>query len=552
MWKHDAVRLANWIGLGGPVSRFVINDYADSTTPRPRPFSMWSPADAAQTAAPDYVSDYTSWPSLTDKKFSGRHLEPADPAYIARLPFDAEYDQAKGLMGDVTALFARRGEMKKSRSSVLFAFFAQWFTDSLLRFDPRDRRRNTSNHDIDLCQIYGLNAVTTNALRAKDGSGRLKSQLIDGEEMLDRACDPDGAGGWRLRAAYRPQDARCTDPKCQDPRFADCRNWPLGYDDATLDELLKGLPPARKSKLYATGLERGNSSIGYVAISTIFMREHNRLAAGLQERNPGWSDERLFQTARNINIVLLMKLVVEDYINHILGAKLFRLEAGAGHFEDERWYRTNWIAAEFDLLYRWHGLVPDKVHVAGVDYGPLEFRNNNALLEKAGLATVIDAASRQPAGRIGLLNTPGFLWEAESKAIRMGRDFRLRSFNEYRVQFGLGRCRSFAELTDDAEIREELAKRYLSIDDVEYVVGIFAEKPEQGALFGRLLTHMVAYDAFTQIFSNPLLAKEIHTPATFTTWGLGEIERTDSIQALVDRNLKPGTKARASLAAAKD
>ena len=64
---------------------------------------------------------------------------------------------------------------------------------------------------------------------------------------------------------------------------------------------------------------------------------------------------------------------------------------------------------------------------------------------------------------------------------------------------------------------------------------------------GELLTRMVAYDAFTQIFPNPLLAEAIHDARTFSAYGMEVIEATDTIQTLVDRNLKPGTKARAKL-----
>ncbi len=62
----------------------------------------------------------------------------------------------------------------------------------------------------------------------------------------------------------------------------------------------RNVDEARRGKLFATGLERGNSSIGYVALSTLFLREHNRLCAELDHRNPHWEgdDERLFQTAR--------------------------------------------------------------------------------------------------------------------------------------------------------------------------------------------------------------------------------------------------------------
>ena len=61
-------------------------------------------------------------------------------------------------------------------------FFAQWFVDSFLRTSREDFRQNTSTQEIDLCQIYGLGPAQTRMLRSLSG-GRLKSQLIDGEEF---------------------------------------------------------------------------------------------------------------------------------------------------------------------------------------------------------------------------------------------------------------------------------------------------------------------------------------------------------------------------------
>lgn len=37
---------------------------------------------------------------------------------------------------------------------------------------------------------------------------------------------------------------------------------------------------------------------------------------------------------------------------------------------------------------------------------------------------------------------------------------------------------------------------------------------------------MVAYDAFTQIFSNPLLSRHIYGPETFTLYGIALIEES--------------------------
>ncbi|MEA2715791.1 MAG: prostaglandin-endoperoxide synthase 2 [Actinomycetota bacterium] len=63
---------------------------------------------------------------------------------------------------------------------------------------------------------------------------------------------------------------------------------------------------------------------------------------------------------------------------------------------------------------------------------------------------------------------------------------------------------------------------------------------------GGLLTAMVAYDAFTQALTNPLLARRVDTEATFSAAGLGRIESTKSLQQLVTRNSAPGRKAHAS------
>ena len=499
------------------LNRHLINHFATTTKPRPKAFSLWSAvADPSDPSAAEYITDYTSWPSLTNKRYSGRHLPPAKPAYTKGLPQDTPYTGPGQSIGDITVLFARKGAMTTSRSSLLFMFFAQWFTDSVLRISPLDRRMNTSNHDIDLCQIYGLTEEIARALRTKTG-GKLRSQWIQGEEYLDYLCRRDPTEGFKVRDEY------LTLPAGQ-----------IGLNNIISG--FTGLQPDRREKLYATGLERGNSSIGYVAISTIFMREHNRICDVLVKDKPAWSDERLFQTARNINIVLLLKLVVEDYINHILGHKLFKLDHEFA--EAQHWYRANWIALEFDLLYRWHGLAPDAITVGDSTVKANEFRNNNALLEKIGVGALIESASSQPAGKIGLFNTPDYLWGAEYQSIKMSRDFRLRPYNEYRELFGLPRKKDFADLTRDTVLQERLTKLYKDIDKLEYLVGLFAEDAGPGLLFGDLLNHMVAYDAFTQIFSNPLLSQNVYNAETFTEYGLELIGETTSIEVLVNRNVK--------------
>ena len=52
-------------------------------------------------------------------------------------------------------------------------------------------------------------------------------------------------------------------------------------------------------------------------VDTLLLREHNRLAGVMERLNTGWNDERVFQTARNTMIVLFIKIVVEEYIDHV-------------------------------------------------------------------------------------------------------------------------------------------------------------------------------------------------------------------------------------------
>jgi prostaglandin-endoperoxide synthase 2 len=233
--------------------------------------------------------------------------------------------------------------------------------------------------------------------------------------------------------------------------------------------------------------------------------------------------------------VQLLRIVVEDYVNH-LSPVHFRLIVDGTWAERECWYRTNRINAEFNLLYRWHALVPDALATSHGTIAAADFMLNNAPLLTHGVENLIEAASCQRAGLISLLNTPDFLVEADLAAMDKSRGWRLRGYNDYRELYSLGRVQTFEEISSDPAIRSALEGLYGSVDDVEFLVGLLAEDRLAGSPLGETMSVMVGTDAFTQIYTNPLLSQNVYGAEAFSELGLRSIEGTETFAQLVERN----------------
>jgi prostaglandin-endoperoxide synthase 2 len=473
------------------INRIAINRLVSRVPPRPNPLSTKDP--------------YTSWTSLTDRTWSGRHLPPV----LADTPTPATTPEGPPTVDAVAALFVRDGEMVPCpKSTMLFPCFAQWFTDGFLRTDRsaapgvlRNTRKNESNHEIDLAQLYGLNSTMTEQLRAHDG--RLKSQTIEGEEYPEFLYH----GG-----VLKPEFNRLLPP--------------FGAD---------GLTPDQKNVLFAMGSDTRN--MGFMAFNVLFLREHNRIAGLLKQTYGGWSNDQIFETTRNILTVVLLKIVVEEYINHI-NPSPFQLALTPASFTDEPWYRTNWMAIEFNLLYRWHSLVPSTFNLDGTELTIEETLSNTQALTSVGLGRFMAAVSEQPAGRVGLFNTDRFLVAAADKpSIEQGRVAQLRSYNDYRMLCGRSRLTSFRELTSDPRIQAELSAVYDSVDDMEFYVGLFAEESGYNDVLPPLVLTMVAFDAFSQALTNPLVAPRIFNEATFSPAGMAILKEDQRISDVVHRNV---------------
>ncbi|MES2443789.1 MAG: peroxidase family protein [Pseudomonadota bacterium] len=499
------------------VNKIIINKLVNRGRNRPHPWST-------------RFDDFISWAGLTDKTYFARLLK-AD-----RYPDAEAVGTRKPPTADVLKLFfADTGkQIPSAKSTYLFPAFAQYLTDGFLRtalfneVDPDNpvltrRKRTTSNHEIDLSALYGRTEKQTDALRTRKG-GRLKSEMEGAEEYSPRLYDDAG----QLK-----------------PEFADL-DEPLGLRHGT----------ARKT-LFAAGGDRVNANVQIAAINTLFLREHNRLADALATANSGWDDDRLFETARNIVIVMFLKIVVEEYINHISTAS-FRFLAKPEVAWKADWNRPNWMTIEFTLLYRWHSLVPETFRWRGVPVPWKEMRLDNSLLTKDGLANAFVEMSANPAARMGLGNFARELEDAEANGFKQARENNLAGYNAYREAMGFKRAKTFAEIVGTSKdpveqaartkLAADLERLYGTVDNVEFYTGLFAEPCQANGPLPDLLLAMVAMDAFSQALPNPLLSEHVwgdkdNRPRAFTDWGRREIDRTSTLLDLLERNA-PGLNGR--------
>jgi prostaglandin-endoperoxide synthase 2 len=488
-----------WPWLYAKANAFVINLSVNGAPHRPYAYSTFS--------------DYVCWTSLSDKRYSARHLP---PKRIEGLPAKEK----------CVELFRRppgAAQEMCAKSTCLFPAFAQYLTDGFIRTrmphgnEPQTlRRHNTSNHQIDMCTLYGRVVGQTLELRLRSEEagrrGRLKTQTINGEEYSPFLYDP---GTGKVKEEFKSLDP------------------PLGISTVVGDA-------GKRDALFAAGGDRINASPQIAMINTLFLREHNRLAGEMEKAHPDWNDQRVFETARNVIIVMFIKIVVEQYINHIVPLP-FRLRADPSVAWNAPWNKPNWITTEFSLLYRWHSLMPDTLRF-GKNIHPVGtlLLDVRPLIECGLLGAFVDI-SAQTAAKLGHFNThDDILMGVETLAIVQSRVCDVAPYVEYRKYVGLSVPKRFEDLSKDPAVAAFLKNTYHKVEDIEFYVGLFAEDTVANSPLPELILRMVAVDAFSQALTNPLLSEHVFNEATFTKYGWHMINTTATLGDILERNIPGG------------
>ncbi|CAG11618.1 unnamed protein product, partial [Tetraodon nigroviridis] len=352
--------------------------------------------------------DYKSWEAYSNLSYYTRTLPPVSKDCPTPMGVAGKKELPDSKVLAEKVLMRRQFIPDPQRTSLMFAFFAQHFTHQFFKTDSKKGPAFTAaqGHGVDLGHIYGGDLERQHKLRLfKDG--KLQHQVINGEVY--------------------PPTVKDVGVEMQYP------------------------PHIPESERFAVGHEAFGLVPGLMMYATIWLREHNRVCDVLKEVHPDWDDERLFQTSRLILIGETIKIVIEDYVQHLSGYH-FKLKFDPELLFKERFQYQNRIASEFNTLYHWHPLMPDSFHIEEKEYSYKEFVFNNSVVTRHGISHLVESFTKQLAGRVaGGRNVPKSLLYVSIKSIENSRQMRYQSLNAYRKRFSMKPYSSFEEMTGGTE-----------------------------------------------------------------------------------------------------
>jgi hypothetical protein len=301
---------------------------------------------------------------------------------------------------------------------------------------------------------------------------------------------------------------------------------------------------------------------GMGMLATLFVREHNAVCDRLRAEYPHWDDEELFQRARLVIAALLAKIHTVEWTPAIIShpTTVYALRANWFGVAGERIARTFGrisgsevvsgipgaetdhfgvpfsLTEEFASVYRMHPLLPDDFDLraaagdrplARLTFPELAGPHFRDIAERFAMGDLFYSFGTTHPGAIVLRNYPRFLQQftrPDGKVIDLAstdilriRELGVPRYSEFRRLLHLEAPRTFAELTDDADLAREMADLYGDIEDVDLMVGLFAEKRPTGFAFSdtafRIFILMASRRLNSDRFFTHDFRPEIYSPA---------------------------------------
>jgi Animal haem peroxidase/Catalase len=337
-----------------------------------------------------------------------------------------------------------------------------------------------------------------------------------------------------------------------------------------------GYLPRDPSGMELTGFNE-NWWLGLSMLHTLFAREHNVVCDELRAHYKGWSDDRVFNTARLIVSALIAKIHTLEWTPAILSTEMIDLGM------KRNWYgppSNEWltrlgiwamdvhasvgipatkpehhrvpfsITEDFITVYRMHQLIPDHYRFADHQTGEqlhtctfLDILREKAddELQSIGLDNAMYSFGIAHPGDVTLNNYPNALrkFERDGELIDLAvvdlvRDRRrgVPRYNDFRAGLHKPRLQRWAQLSDDPEAVRQIREVYRSIDEVDTLIGLFAETRPEGFAFSDTAFRIFTLMATRRIQSDRFLTVDFR-PEIYSPLGMDWVQRNNMTSVIL-------------------
>lgn len=367
----------------------------------------------------------------------------------------------------------------------------------------------------------------------------------------------------------------------EDPRFLATMPYPVSEVDRRCgllpeaeEEAFCRSPNPMDKPCFRAGDERVNENQALMAMHTLWVREHNRIAAKLTELDKHLGAEEVYQLARKIVIAELQHITYNEWLPVLFSEEILEREnltlAPKGEFFDgydpsvDPTIHNSFGAA---VLRVGHTLIRSKFLLVtnsrvkrskrrfalgklDVDffnpqklYLGLKINFVDEILHGlvVELAQLIDKNFVEPIRESLIIEGPdinGTVGDLTAINIQRGRDHGLPPYVVFRELCGAGKAKFFPDLltTTTQKNINNLKSVYLTVKDIDLFPGGITESPVEGSQMGFTYTCLMTKQFFNLRFGDRFWYERNNPETGFTIEQLDQIRHTSLARVYCDNN----------------
>nr|CAH0108178.1 unnamed protein product [Daphnia galeata] len=321
--------------------------------------------------------------------------------------------------------------------------------------------------------------------------------------------------------------------------------------------------PNKDVHCFMAGDARVNQQMMLVALHTIMMREHNRIALELSKINSHWDDEKLFQETRHIVAAIVQQITYNEFLPMVLGKEVMERYELLGERQGmlnkynpklEATLPTAFFAAAFRFG---HSLIPNALERWSTSHKFIGSRRLSEIINKpfdvytgntcdeylTGFMNQIsqavdDSVSQELTNHLFRDETSGFGTDLASLNIQRGRDHGVPSYNAYREFCGLRRARNWNDLAGsfNNETLQKYIQTYSTPDDIDLWSAGVSERPLPGSMVGPVFGCIMGETFKNLRLGDRFWFENAGQPSSFTQDQVNEIRKVKLSRVICDNS----------------